>query len=113
MSSMTGHRARDRVEDPWRRWQPGRYPAAIELLGRSLASLLLRPVHAVQTAGQAVPRFGNVLLGMGRGRLPGPVVTVPRTRFNGAITPHRSVEGRHWPLDRFREIKNRRCLARR
>jgi WS/DGAT/MGAT family acyltransferase len=95
----------DLVEPP-EEWRPGRAPAQFELLGRSVASLLFRPIRAVSTCGQAVPRFGNVLLGMGRGRLPGPVVTVPRTRFNGAITPHRSVEGRYWPLDRFREIKS-------
>ena len=95
----------DPVEQPVMPWQPGRTPPSIELFGRSLASLLVRPVHAVQTAGRTVPRFGMVLLGMGRGRLPGPVVTVPRTRFNGPITPHRSIEGRHWPLDQFREAK--------
>jgi WS/DGAT/MGAT family acyltransferase len=92
--------------DPPDPWTPGRSPAQMELLGRSVVSLMFRPIRAVSACGRAVPRFGNVLLGMGRGRLPAPVTTVPRTRFNGAITPHRSVEGRHWPLEWFREIKS-------
>ncbi len=95
----------DVIDAPNGVWQPGRTPSSLELLARSAASMVVRPVRAVQAVGRAVPRFGDVLVGMGRGRLPRPVVTVPRTRFNGAVSPHRSMEARYWPLDRFREVK--------
>ena len=72
----------DVVDAPNGAWRPGRTPSSVELLARSAASMAVRPVRAVQTVGRAVPRFGDVLLGMGRGRLPRPVVTAPRTRFN-------------------------------
>ena len=86
-------------------FEPGPTPSAVKLLGRSAVSLATRPVRAVPIIGQALPRFGNVLLGMGRGRLPRPTVTLPRTRFNAAISPHRSIEARYWPLEQFRLIK--------
>ena len=86
-------------------FKPGPTPSAVKLLGHSAVSLATRPVRAVQAIGVAVPHVGNVLLGMGRGRLPRPTVTLPRTRFNAAISPHRSIEARYWPLEQFRLIK--------
>jgi WS/DGAT/MGAT family acyltransferase len=83
----------------------GRRPSSVELLGRSAATLVARPVRVVQAVGQALPRFGSVALGMGSGRMPLPTVTTPRTRFNGPVSAHRCMEARYWPLAQFRRVK--------
>lgn len=95
----------DVMPKPASTWEPDAPPSSLGLLARSVGSLAARPVRVVQAVGQAVPSVGNVALGIGRGRIRLPSAVAPMTRFNKAITPHRSIDARYWPLDEVRRIK--------
>jgi diacylglycerol O-acyltransferase / wax synthase len=106
-----------------------RIPGQLEMLGRGLLSLPRQPLRALRAAPSSVPNLADLpgvqqVPGVGTiGRLsarakrlvggeaaaqllePAPV-SVPRTRFNARITPHRRFSFGSLPLDRVKAIKN-------
>lgn len=106
-----------------------RVPGPWEMLGRGVLGLPRQPIRAVQALPSSVPNLADIpgvqqvpgvpTLGrvatrarrFVRGSADGelldpPSVTVPRTRFNGRVSPHRRFSFGSVPLDRVKAIKN-------
>lgn len=92
------------VPPPRQPWSADRDPLAAELLLRAWGNNLKQPFHFARVMGSTVPALGRLADGWRneRFKVPGPV---PRTRFNGSISPHRVVDGRSFPLASMRAIK--------
>jgi WS/DGAT/MGAT family acyltransferase len=87
-------------------WRPEPVPTPVELLARAWVNNLQRPLRFAQVLSQTIPATQRLTaqLMSRRHETPHPV---PRTRFNAAVTPHRVVEGRAFPLDVIRAIRKR------
>ena len=106
-----------------------RVPGQWEMLGRGVAGMPRQPVRAlralpssvpnladlpgiqqvpgVPTMGRLTSRLKRIASGGGDGELLGPApISVPRTRFNRTISPHRRYSFGSLPLDRVKAIKN-------
>ena len=106
-----------------------RMPGQLEMLGRGLMNVPGQPLRALRALPTSVPNLADVpgvqqVPGVGTiGRLSAramklvggeaasellepPPVTVPRTRFNHNISPHRRFSFGSLPLDRVKAIKN-------
>ena len=104
-------------------------PTSWEMLGRGLLNLPRQPVRALQGLPHAVPNLADLpgvqqlpgvptlgrvttraqrfVSGSRDGEVLGPQpVSVPRTRFNARISPHRRYSFGSLPLDRIKAIKN-------
>ncbi len=96
----------DTVESPDNDWQPERTPTAMELLGRSAVTTAKKPFEFASLLARNAPtawRFGRGLLNKELQL----TTRVPRTRFNGNVSPHRVFDGRSFSLDEIRAIKGR------
>jgi len=85
-------------------WQGESEPAAFELMSRAALNNFLQPFRAAEVLSRTVPalrRVGELF----RGSAVQPIAPVPRTRFNGAVTPHRVFDGRKYQLDDMRAMK--------
>jgi WS/DGAT/MGAT family acyltransferase len=85
-------------------WQPDRDPALLDLLGRTVASNVRQPFRFARVLGRTVPAARRVVEQRRSRRYEG-TGPVPRTRFNGTVSPHRVAEGRAFDLGVMREIK--------
>lgn len=105
-----------------------REPSQWEMLGRGLLGLPRQPLRAARVLPETLPNlpdvpFAELVPGMGavgkvthalKRRLSdddgevieAPRVSVPRTRFNGRVSPHRRFAFDSLPLDRIKAIKN-------
>ena len=85
-----------------------RKPSDVVLFGQALASQATVPVRAVKAigklAGNGVETARALVRGGGTGAAPMPF-SAPRTRFSGALSPHRSVAFGKGSLDDLKEIK--------
>ena len=95
------------VDEPAEPWAPERLPTDVELVGRSALNTLRAPVKFGRLLYRSVPALGRVAAGVATRQLRVPV-RVPRTRFNGQVSPHRVFEGRAFALDDVKAIKNSR-----
>jgi WS/DGAT/MGAT family acyltransferase len=93
---------------PAKRWQPERDPSALELLGRAAANNLRSPFRLGRVLAQTVPGIRRYVAEQRRSRIEETGET-PRTRFNGAVTPHRVLGGVAFDLGEIREI--RKCVT--
>lgn len=96
----------DKVEPPENDWHPERFPTAMELLGRTAVTTAKKPFEFASLLGRNVPtawRFGRGLINKELQL----TTNVPRTRFNGNVSPHRVFDGRSFSLDEVRAIKSR------
>ena len=96
----------DTVEEPEDEWNPERFPTAVELLGRSAVAAAKKPVEFASL----LQRNASTAVRLGRGLLRKELQLggkVPRTRFNGNVSPHRVFDGRSFSLDDIRSIKSR------
>jgi WS/DGAT/MGAT family acyltransferase len=107
-----------------------RVPSQLEMLGRGLAGVPRQPLRALGAIPKTLPNLpdlpgAQLLPGMRtagkaadalRRRLPGtddgelleaPPVRVPKTFFNGRISPHRRFSFDSLPLDRVKAVKNK------
>lgn len=80
-------------------------PTTAELLARSTLNNIRTPFHFVSVARNTIPGFAKAAISMGRGELHR-VRDIPRTRFNGAVSPHRVFDAINVPLDEVKAIKN-------
>jgi WS/DGAT/MGAT family acyltransferase len=88
-------------EEPWR---PDAQPSLLELSARTALNNVRQPFRMARILGRSLPAVGRVRREMAS-HPDGPDEPVPRTRFNGTVSPHRVVEGRKFDLGDVREIK--------
>lgn len=93
------------VPPPAQPWSADRDPLAAELMIRAWANNLRQPFHFARFMANTVPAIGRVAAGWRNESFKLPA-TVPRTRFNRTISPHRVVDGRSFPLAKIRRIKS-------
>lgn len=80
-------------------------PSTLELVLRSQLNNIRKPFHFVSVARNTVPGMAKAVAGLSRGKL-SRVKNVPRTRFNGQVSPHRVFDAINVPLDEVKKIKN-------
>jgi diacylglycerol O-acyltransferase len=80
-------------------------PSSLELMLRSQLNNIRKPFNFVSVARNTVPGMAKVVAGLSRGQL-SRVKDVPRTRFNGGVSPHRVFDAISVPLDDVKKIKN-------
>ncbi len=96
----------DTVETPEDVWHPGRFPSDAELIARTAVTTAKKPFEFVSLLARNAPtawRFGRGLFNK-EFHL---TTKVPRTRFNGNVSPHRVFDARSFSLDEIRSIKSR------
>lgn len=86
-------------------WRPERVPGEAELLGRAALTTLRKPVEVAGFLRNTAPRLVKTGVALARGDARWPS-KVPRTRFNGPISPHRVFDARRFSLDEVRAIKS-------
>lgn len=92
------------VPPPERKWVAERTPTLLELAARSTVNNARQPFRFARLIGRSIPA---VQRWREQSRRPGeqPEAEVPRTRFNGPVSPHRVMAGRCFSLGEVREIK--------
>ncbi|MEH6586152.1 MAG: wax ester/triacylglycerol synthase family O-acyltransferase [Halioglobus sp.] len=80
-------------------------PGTAELVARSTLNNIRTPFHFVSVARNTIPGFAKAALNLGRGKLHR-VKDIPRTRFNGTVSPHRVFDAINVSLDDVKAIKN-------
>ena len=91
---------------PEREWKGERAPGTAELVGRTAVSSVVHPIRAVRVLGGHSPRAARAIVSRVRSRQFSPdTVTVPRTRFQDAVTPHRVFDARFFDFNQFKQIK--------
>ena len=109
-------------------WKAEPVPTELELLSRTAASYVRRPVRLAKVQLNAVQQMAEITRNKGletmvrniRRQLPGPAgraneanslttptVTAPRTPFNHSITPHRRLAMRSVPLSDIKQLKTK------
>ena len=108
-------------------WRAEPVPTDLELLGRTAASYMRRPMRLAKVQLNAVQQMAEITRNKGletmveniRKQLPTPIrrpedattltrpsVSAPRTPFNRSITPHRRLAMRSVPLDDIKTLKS-------
>ncbi len=82
-----------------------RRPSGAELVLRSTLNNIRKPFHFIGVARNTVPGLARAATGLSRGRLHR-VTSIPRTRFNGTVSPHRVFDAINVPLEQVKQIKN-------
>jgi WS/DGAT/MGAT family acyltransferase len=80
-------------------------PGLLKLVWNSAVNTVKKPVHFLEVAKNTVPGFAKAAAGLSKGNLKR-VKNVPRTRFNGNVSPYRIFEAATFPLDDVKKIKN-------
>ncbi|MDJ0879970.1 MAG: wax ester/triacylglycerol synthase family O-acyltransferase [Halieaceae bacterium] len=80
-------------------------PTNAELLIRAQVNAVKQPFRFVSVARNTVPGFAQAYARLRKGELHR-VASIPRTRFNGKVSPHRVFNAVHFPLDEIKGIKN-------
>jgi len=80
-------------------------PSALELILRSQFNSVRTPLRFVSVARNTVPGMARAVAGLSRGKL-SRVKDIPRTRFNGKVSPHRVFDAINVPLEDVKHIKN-------
>jgi WS/DGAT/MGAT family acyltransferase len=96
----------DTVEPPESDWHPSRVPTSMELLGRTAVTTVKKPFEFASLVARNIPTAWNFGRGVFNKELH-LTTKVPRTRFNGNVSPHRVFDGRSFSLDEIRAIKSR------
>jgi diacylglycerol O-acyltransferase / wax synthase len=86
-------------------WQPESAPSPLDLLARAGVNASRRPMRVARVLGRTVPALRPLVSSIRRDRPQLPGLNVPRTRFSGAVTPHRVVDGRQFSLADMKQIK--------
>ncbi len=94
------------AQPPDKPWVPERDPSFFELGVRTLISNITNPFRLARVLRRGAPGLTRLFRGNPEDNVEnaGPV---PRTRFNGTVSPHRVVEGRTFSLQEVRDIRKR------
>lgn len=107
LTATHGSSSHEPVPPPPEEWSPQAMPSGWGLLARAGANNLRRPIRAVRSVIPALPSPQGLLKAMAkRPSLPSFANTVPSTRFNGAMTAHRTMDARAYDLNDLKQIKN-------
>ncbi len=93
-------------EPPEETWVPERDPSVLELGLRSLGQNLRDPFRFPRVMSRTIPPIAKLMMSDPEEEVED-VGDVPRTRFNGTVTPHRVIEGRVFSLQDVRDIRKR------
>lgn len=105
MSSAIHDLVPDAVPEPPKKpWRPEAEPTPAELLTRAGWNNIRQPLRFPQIVADTVPAIRK--LRDPELDLPTKPGDVPRTRFNGKVSPHRVFESRTFELEQIKEIKN-------
>jgi WS/DGAT/MGAT family acyltransferase len=90
---------------PKQSWSPDPVPGSRDLLGKTMLNNVLYPFRLGRVLSESVPAMARLRqeLQAREFKISAPV---PRTRFNGTVTPHRVLEGRSFDLKALRAVKN-------
>lgn len=91
-------------EPPKRPWRPEAAPSQVELLSRASWNNFRQPLRFPKLIAETVPAVRK--LRESDVDLPTRPGDVPRTRFNGKVSPHRVFEGRTFDLAEIKAIKS-------
>jgi len=80
-------------------------PSSVELMLRSSLNNIRKPFNFLSVARNTVPGMAKAAAQLSRGNL-SRVKNIPRTRFNGSVSPHRVFDAINVPLDDIKKIKN-------
>lgn len=83
-----------------------REPGHRELFGRSLVSIVTRPLNAVRLVTPSTQLVTNTIGRARAGTAMAAPFTAPRTSFNGTITGHRALALADMDLEDIRQVKN-------
>ena len=86
-------------------WKPESPPTIWAMLSRAGVNNLMKPMHAARVARRIAPALVRVPIRMRRGTLQAPPTSMPRTRFNAPVGPHRSIGAIRTP---FADVKRAR-----
>lgn len=91
---------------PTEEWRPQREPSPFELMARASANNAVRPMQFAATMARVFGGSQALTRRALRGEIElAPPLAVPRTIFNGNVSPHRVVEGRRFDLSVVKQIK--------
>ena len=90
--------------EPPEPWFPESPPGTLALLSRSLVSNLTSPLRLARPLAQLAARVAPAVASLASDALLRPE-TMPVTRFNAIVSPHRVFETRRFPLADFRRIR--------
>jgi WS/DGAT/MGAT family acyltransferase len=90
-------------EEPW---VPEREPNLVELGVRTTLNNIRNPFRFASTLRRTAPGLARMLRSDPEDEVENSG-EVPRTRFNGSVSPHRVVEGRSFSLQEIRDIRKR------
>ena len=93
------------IDEPDEPWVAERVPTGIELLTRSAAKSVSAPWKFGKLLYRSAPPLAKVVAGLATKQLKIPT-SVPRTRFNRHVSPHRVFTGRAFDLKEVKAIKN-------
>ena len=86
-------------------WQADNMPSTFELTAMAIEHSVTRPLRYLEFLQESVPTWTKAIEAAISGALTLPP-SVPRTRFNGTVSPHRVFEGVTFPLEKIKQIKN-------
>jgi WS/DGAT/MGAT family acyltransferase len=93
------------VPPPEDEWRAEPEPSLVELSARMALNNARRPFRLARVAARSIPAVQRLRHKLAERPPEQPDAPVPRTRFNGTVSPHRVVEGRMFDLGEIREIK--------
>lgn len=93
-------------EPPEEHWVPEREPSVVELGLKSLSQNIRDPFRFPRVVGRTIPPIAKLMMADPEEEVED-AGDVPRTRFNGTVTPHRVIEGRVFSLQDVRDIRKR------
>ena len=86
-------------------WRADEPPTPHELTAMAIERSLTRPLRYLEFLQNSIPTWNKAIEAAVSGALT-PPPTVPRTRFNRVVSPHRVFEGVTFPLEEIKKIKN-------
>jgi WS/DGAT/MGAT family acyltransferase len=90
---------------PEQRWRPEREPSWLELAARTTLNSVRQPLRFAQALGDVAPPALRKIFEPAPASEASAADAVPRTRFNGKVSPHRVIDGRNFSLDQIKAIR--------
>lgn len=93
-----------KASEPDMFWEPEREPSSVELFARTGLNLARSPLEFARLVSRTAPAVTR----LAKGLLNNDVrvsLKVPRTRFNGTVSPHRVFDARTFSLEEIKAIK--------
>ncbi|WP_116366939.1 WS/DGAT/MGAT family O-acyltransferase [Parahaliea mediterranea] len=85
-------------------WRPRALPGPVALFSRVLYNNVRQPFRLARSLAVTFPTLGRMALSYRSGN-EGAATSVPQTRFNGKVSPHRVFDGHQFKLATFKKIK--------